>query len=281
VTTAIGAATEPDAIPVEAPVQAKPPEPGANVLHDVFLVYYAPVRVFANLPRINRSAKAAVLLIALQALGGWLLWSTGVYAYESDVATEHAVVDFIKKHEGDDDVNAAADGADAIEKAGAFQKSVACLAVVAGGPIATLASIGLLGGVLFASVALGGGKPKYALLAGIPIFAFFVEVPRLALKLYLVAQTHASRVETSLAALASKLGGKGGVDLGTYLLLRRFDPFDLWFWLLFALGAHYAARMSVRKSVILTASLAFMGAIGAALADVGTYANIDLSTGQE
>ena len=43
---------------------------------------------------------------------------------------------------------------------------------------------------------------------------------------------------------------RAGVSLGNYILLRRLNPFDLWFWWLVHLGARKAARMTVRGATI-------------------------------
>src|SRR5262249_31587539 len=110
--------------------------------------------------------------------------------------------------------------------------------------------VGAIAGFLFVAVALSGGKPKMALLTGIVAFASLVQIPQDAVKLYLTSRTQHSRVETSAAAFPGSLGGKDGVSLADYILLRRLNPFDFWFWWLVYLGARKGARMSFRGAAI-------------------------------
>jgi hypothetical protein len=89
-----------------------------------------------------------------------------------------------------------------------------------------------------------------ALLTGIVAFASLVQIPQDAAKLYLISRTKHSRVEVSAAAFPSGLGGANGVSLVNYILLRRLNPFDLWFWWLVHLGARKGARMTGRGATI-------------------------------
>jgi hypothetical protein len=225
------------------------PAPGANVLHDIALTFVDPTRVFFNLPRVNRSTTALVIMLAVQALLGWMLVATGVYAYEVKRAAARAAMAHIKAHEGDDDPNVAIEAADAIEKGSEFQVTVYRLTALAGRPLWTLCVVGLVGGFLFVAVALSGGKPKMPLLTGIVIFASLVQIPHAAVKLYLTGVTKHTRVETSAAAFPKELG-PNGASLSEYIMLRRLNPFDVWFWALVWLGARKAARMTVRGSTI-------------------------------
>lgn len=213
-------------------------------------MFVDPVRVFFNLPRVNRSTLALVILVVLQGFIGAMLVKTGVYAYEVRRQAAKAAMAHLKSHEADDDPNIAIDAADGIEKAAEFQVILYQIVKVIGRPFGTLASVGLIAGFLFVAVALSGGKPKMALLTGIVAFASVVVVMQDAVKLYLTAQTQHSRVEVSAAAFPGSLGGADGVSLAKYILLRRLNPFDLWFWWLVHLGARKAARMSARGATI-------------------------------
>src|SRR5262245_25579443 len=102
------------------PAEAAPP-PGANVFHDIFLTFVDPVRVFFNLPRVNRSTLALVILLVLQGCIGALIVKTGVYAYEVRRQAAKAAMAHLKSHEADDDPNIAIEAAEGIEKAAEFQ----------------------------------------------------------------------------------------------------------------------------------------------------------------
>jgi hypothetical protein len=240
--------------PTNRPAEPLHP-PGANVFHDIWLAFVQPSRVFFNLPRVNRSTTALVILLLALAGLGHLTTRTGVYDYEVKRHANRMAFAYQKSHEGDDDPNAATEMADSIEKGSEFQVIVNRLIAVVGKPLWTLCVVGLVGGFLFVAVALSGGKPKMSLLTGIVVFASFVQVPHAALKLYLTGLTKHTRVETSSAAFPTQLGGEHGVSLVGYIALRRLNPFDLWFWALMFLGLRRAARMTVRGAVISVATM--------------------------
>ena len=164
------------------PVEKTPP-PGANVLHDLFLMFIDPVRVFFNLPRVNRSTLALVILVVLQGFIGWMVVKTGVYAYEVRHQAERSAFAYMKAHEADDDPTIAQEAADGLIKAAEFQVILHQIVKVIGRPLLTLASVGLIAGFLFVCVALSGGKPKMALLTGIVAFASVVVVVQDAVRL--------------------------------------------------------------------------------------------------
>ena len=236
--------------PTNRPAPDAAPPPGRNVFHDVFLTFTDPVRVFFNLPRVNRSTSALVLLLATQVLLGWMMVKTGVYAYEVRRQAAKAAAAHVKAHEADDDPNIALDAADQIEKTAEFQVIFNQAMRMIGRPLLTLMTVGLFAGILFVAVALAGGKPKMAIATGIVAFASLVQIPHDAIKLYLTGRTYHSRVEVSAAAFPEKLGGADGVSLWKYLALRRLNPFDLWYWWLVHLGARRGARMSTRGATI-------------------------------
>jgi hypothetical protein len=235
--------------PTNRSAEAAPP-PGANVFDDILLTFVDPVRVFFNLPRINRSTWAMVILMIALGVIGAMTVNMGVYSYEIRRQAAKAAMAHLKAHEADDDPNIAIEQADGIEKAAEFQVILYKVVRVFGRPLLTLAGIGLIAGFLFVAVALSGGKPKMSLLTGIVAFASLVQIPQDAVKLYVMSRTKHSRVEVSAAAFPASLGGAGGLSLGHYILLRRLNPFDLWFWWLVHLGARRGARMTARGATI-------------------------------
>jgi hypothetical protein len=249
------------------------PPPGRNVVHDVILTYVDPVRVFFNLPRVNRSTTALVILLVLQGLVGWAIVKTGVYEYEVRRQAERMAFAHIKAHEADDDPNIARDAADGMIKASQFQVILYQAIKTIGRPLGTLAGVGLIAGFLFVAVALSGGKPKMALLTGIVAFASFVQLPQDAVTLYLTGKTKHSRVETSAAAFPSSLGGEHGVSIYQYIALRRLNPFDLWFWWLVHLGARRGARMTGRGATISVLAMMLVAMLAQSGMDYAELAN--------
>src|SRR5262249_39877736 len=146
----------------------------------------------------------------------------------------------------------------ALEKGGVFARLVARVLLVVGGPVQLLVHVAVLSSVLFVVIALvGGSKPDFRLLAGVVLFAASVEVPRLLLRLLLISQLQVSRVEPSAAALVAA----PQVNLAVYLLLRRLDPFEMWFWGLLGLGLWQTGQLRLRGAVVLVVVLALLAAL--------------------
>jgi hypothetical protein len=251
----------------EKDAAAPAPPPGRDLLHDLWLVVWNPSRLFVNLPRVNRAAGALVLLLAAQAMLGWWLSGTGIHDYAIEVEAQKAVTAALRRHEGDEDPNLALTEAEMIEKTAAFTKLVGAIARTAGPPLHTLCGIGLLASFLFVRIALAGGKPKFGVLAAAMIFASYVELPRQALRLWLVCQVRMDRVETSAAAFPTRLGPPDGIGIGQYIALRRLDPFEIWFWILFFVAARVAAKLPTRKALTATILVALLSSLNSSSYD--------------
>src|SRR5262249_20520922 len=146
-----------------------------------------------------------------------------------------------------------------------FTKLVTRVVLIAGSPVQAAAAAGLLASVLFVVVALRGtAKPDFHLLAAVAVFAAYALVPLLLVRLFLFSQLQVSRVETSAAAFVAP----PHVSLGLYLLLRRLDPFDAWYWALVGLGVWKTGQMSARGAVVTVVILAVLAALLQAALDV-------------
>jgi hypothetical protein len=242
-----------------------PPAPGprprerpGGLVRDLANLYLRPSTLFDELPRWNRSAAALLLLMALQALYAFGVVSTGVLDYETDADTQKAwsrYADQPHSDESADQVNATLDG---LIKGGTFTKLLRRVGLVAGGPVRVAVGAGLLAGVLFIVVALRGtAKPDFHLLAAVAVFAAYALVPRLLVRLFLISQLQVSRVETSAAAFAPV----PHISLGLYLLLRRLDPFDAWYWALVGLGVWRTGQLSARAALVTVLVLALLVAL--------------------
>lgn len=251
--------------------EPRPAEPPGGLPRDLVNLFVRPTVLFDELARWNRSAAALVLLMALQALYGLAVVSTGVLDYEIQADTLKAAGQYANQPHTDesaDDVNRAVE---AIEKGGRFSQMLTRVLLVGGRPVWSAATAGLLASVLFVVVALRGtGKPDFQMLAAVAVFAAFVEVPRLLVRVFLVSQLQVSRVETSLAAFA----WAPHVSLPVYVLLRRLDPFEVWYWALVGLGVWRTGQVGRRAAVVTVVVLALLAAgLLAALdvAELGVY----------
>lgn len=219
-----------------------------NVWEDIASLFLRPSALFLGLAVENRAGRAlGILLILEMALTG-LIVSTGVVDYEIEADTQRQVSERLRDQEGPDDDDALASTLSSIEKWGVFKKLLAKLGWVLGIPGRTLAGVIVLSWILFAAVALRGGKPKYEELLAVAVFASFVELPRLLVKLYLITELQVARVETSLAAFVP-VGPK--TPFWIYLLARRIDPFEIWFWILVGYGIWKIGALRAKSAVIL------------------------------
>ncbi len=251
--------TGPDALP-----PPPGPERGGSLARDLVRLYLSPGALFAELPRWNRSAAALVLLMALYAVYGLAVLSTGVSDYENDLAAQQEIGRLPDQPRNDDNAEELDRKSDALEKGAVFGKMLARVRLVLLDPVGVAAATGLLAGLLFVAVALWGvAKPDFHVLAGVVVFAAYVAVPCLLVRLLLTAALHVSRVETSAAVFSPT-----HAPLALYLLLRRLDPFAVWFWALVGLGLCASGQMSRRGAVVAVIVLAVLAALAQCVLDL-------------
>jgi hypothetical protein len=253
-----------------APADRPASEPKGNLARDVLAVFFRPTSLFRELPRTNRAASALILLMALYALYGLGLYTTGVVNYEIDVQTQTQMSALRQHPPAKDDAAKFTSAMETIEKGAVFQKELSRVLLLAGGPLLLLLSVSVLSAVLFLVVALRGGKPNFQVLLGVTTFAGYVAVPRLLMQLALTAQLHVSRVETSAAAFCSR----ADVGLANYLLLRRLDPFEVWYYVLVGLGVYHTGQLKRWSAIVTACLLAALAAVLHGIGDVPQFADI-------
>jgi hypothetical protein len=253
--------------PLERPLT---PSPG-SLLGDIGNLFLAPGRLFADLPRCNRSASALLVLMILHAVFACAVLSTGVPDYQIDADTQKAINRVPEPNPVDDNADEIAGKITVLEKGAVFNKLLTRVVMVAGRPVWVLFSVAVVASLLFVVVAMGGGgKPDFRLLAAVAVFAAYVEVPRMLVRLVLIAQLQVLRVETSAAALFDLRTG-----LVPFLVLRRLDPFDFWYWGLVGLGLWKTGQLSGRGALLAAVVLALLAAVLTAAAfDLGDLAEI-------
>jgi hypothetical protein len=241
-----------------------------GLLKDIWAVFFHPTTLFRELPRTNRVAGALILLMALHALYGLGLYATGVLDYEIDVQTQTQISGLRQHPPAKDDAAKFTSALEMIEKGSVFQKELSRVLLLAGGPLRLLLNVSILSALLFLVVALRGGKPNFQVLLGVTTFASYVEAPRLIMQLVLTAQLHVSRVETSAAAFFSR----ADVGLANYLLLRRLDPFEVWYYVLVGLGLYHTGQLKRRWAIAAACLLALVAAALHCLGDLPQFAEI-------
>jgi hypothetical protein len=247
------------------------------VLRDIARLFLHPGDLFAELPERNRATAALGLLLLVHMAYGAALVTTRVHDYEIEWAAQQAITQYILEHEGEDPDGEVSPALDALEKGAVFWKLLNRVVLVVGGPIHVLVGVAFLAGLLFVVVAFRGGKPNYATLAGVCAFAAYVELPRMIMRLFLVSQLHVTRVETSLAAFVAQ----PNAGLPVFLLLRRLDPFDWWYWILVGIGAYRSGLYTRRAAVMTVVILAVLWAVLRSSLDVPALAKFTITTSSD
>jgi hypothetical protein len=246
-------------------------ERAGGLAADVLRLFVSPGVLFADLHRHNRSLGALALLLAAHTLFAALLLSTGVPDYEIQALTQKQINREAAKLQGEENSEELAKAVEALEKGAAFQKVFARVLLLVWTPLRFLVGAGVVTSLLFLAVSLGSSaKADFRLLSGVVVFASLVTIPQLALRLFLVSQTQVGRVDTSAGAFV----GDPQVGAGLYLLLRRLDPFELWYWCLVGLGLWKTGQTTGRRAVFLAAALALAAALTQGCLDVGEVAEV-------
>jgi hypothetical protein len=217
------------------------PEPGPLKLRHVWWVYVRPSRLFGRVEDTGAYGWALALLLSLVFLMGYAEVQTGLIDRVVDQRTEQQLgeleksqfqlVDRIKLREAMEDVR----------KSGEFAKLMSRMAAVGLAPLNTLAGFLLASSTLFAAVALTGRKPEYHTLMGICVYAGYVELLGLLVRLAMMLCYRTTEVDTSLAMLAPP---------GKLAWLAAIDPFRLWFWGLVVLGLSVTQQLSRRSAAV-------------------------------
>jgi hypothetical protein len=245
--------------------------PAGGLLTDLVRLFTSPGALFADLPVVNRAGGALFVLVVAHLAAAGLILSTHVPDYEISARAEKESTRAAEQLKGDDNSEELARTFEALEKKAVFDKLFARVVRLVGAPAWLLLGVAVVASLLFLTVALWGtGKADFRLLWGVVVFASCVELPRLAVRVALITGVHATRVETSLAAFLP--GPRAG--LAAFLLLRRFDPFEAWFWALVGLGLWKTGQMSGRRALAVALVLALLAALVQGCLDVGNFADL-------
>jgi len=237
------------------------------MLADLLRLFVSPGTLFGRLPETNRSGGALLVLLVAQLLCAGFLVFTGVPDYEIATKTQQDIARIDEQLKGDENSEERTRTVDALEKAAVFNKLSVRVGLLLGWPLRLLLGVAVVASLLFlAATFWGAAKADFRLLWGVTVFASCVELPRLLLVGFLVARLQVQRVETSLAVLLSS----PRADPFAFLLLRRLDPFEAWYWALVGLGLWKTGQMSGRRAVAVTVVLALLATLALVCLDLGT-----------
>jgi hypothetical protein len=237
-----------------------------GLLADLLRLFVRPGAVFGRLPESNRAGGALLVLVVAQLLCAGFLIFTGVPDYEIAVQSQQEIARIDEQLKGDENSEERTRTIDALEKAAVFNKLSVRVRLLLGWPLRLLLGVAVVASSLFlATTFWGAGKADFRLLWGVTVFASCVELPRLLLVAVLVARLQVQRVETSLAVF---LANPRAQPLA-FLLMRRLDPFELWFWALVGLGLWKTGQMSRGRAVVVTVALALLATLTQLCLDLG------------
>jgi hypothetical protein len=207
-----------------------------------------------------------VLLLAHLLCAGFLVF-TGVPDYEIAAKSQEEIARIDEQLKGDENSDERTRTIDALEKAAVFTRLAVRLGLLLGWPLRLLLGVAVTASLLYLSATFwGAAKADFRLLWGVTVFASCVTLPRLLLVGFLVARLQVQRVETSLAVL---LSSPRAAPLA-FLLLRRLDPFEAWFWVLVGLGLWKTEQMSGRRAAVVVVALALLATVTQLCLDLGT-----------
>lgn len=236
-------------------------KPQSLGLRHALAVYAAPTRVFTRVEDTGAYGWAMIVLLVLITLIGYTKVQTGLIDQVVDSQTGQRLAELEESQSALVDRVQLKDRLDAIRKQGEFNKTMARLGAMVASPAYMLASFLLIASVLYAAVAMTGRKPEYHTLMSICVYAGFIDLAAYLLQLGMMFYYRRLDVDTSLAALGAP---------GKPTVLAAIDPFQIWFWVLVAIGLTVTQQLS-RRMAIVTCALMCLVAVGgrAALAFAG------------
>lgn len=214
-------------------------------------IFYAPRSVFERLADTGAYGWAMFVLLVLVFLIGYAEMQTGLIDRGVDRQTETRLAQLEKDQAHLIDRIDLRERMEGIRKGGEFSKVLARLGVLVVSPVYFVASFLLIAAVLYAVVALTGRKPEYHTLMAICVYAGFIELVGLAVRLAMVLFYRTVDVGTSLAMLGTP---------GEATALVAIDPFRVWFWVLVMAGLIATSQLSKRVAIASGTSLAVVAA---------------------
>lgn len=230
-------------------------EPGGVGLRHIPWVIMRPTAVFARMEDTGAYGKALVVLLALAVLVGYAQVQTGLIDRVVDQQTESQLAELEKAQYGVVDKLELKDAMDNVRKSGQFMKMLQRLGAVVFSPTYLLISSLLISSLLYAAVALTGRKPEWHTLMSICVYAAFIDLIAMTLRLAMMLSYRTLNLDTSLGLL---------VEPGKPTVLAGIDPFRIWFWMLVLTGLIVTRQLS-RRAAWVSCGLMFAMSTGAVI----------------
>ena len=205
------------------------------------LVYLSPRELFSRVEDTGAYGWTLATLIGLVMLTGYAEVQTGLIDRVVDQRTEESLAKLEESKGQLVDRVELRDSMDDIRKAGEFNKLLSRLGKIVFAPSYFLASFLLIASLLYAVVALTGRKPEYQTLMSICVYAGFIELVAVVVRLAMVVSYRTTEMDTSLRMLAAEGGASPLVGV---------DPFRVWFWVLVGIGLTVTRQLSRRMAIV-------------------------------
>lgn len=240
---------------------------------DIPRVLLAPSRVFARTEDVAAYGWPLVLLLTLVTLIGYATVETGLIDREVNRSVEVGIAELEATQADVVERSALRQMIEDQRKGGEFLRLMTRVREIVVRPLGMLATVLLLGALLYGVVALTGRKAEWHTLLTVVVFASFVDVVGALVRLSFMVNLRRLDVDTSLSSLAlmwapAESVGKGTVALSG--LLSAVDPFRLWFWGVVIVGLTVTAQLKGWRAWV-TCGLCWLaaGGIRAGLAAAG------------
>lgn len=211
------------------------------------MVFFCPRRLFAKVEDVCAYRFTLMVLMVTITMIGWATVQTGLIDREVDRGVEAKIAQLDQQSLDVVERSTLRTMIEDVRKEGEFTRLMKRIQVIVAAPLSVLVSILMISSVLYGVVALSGKKPEWHTLLTIGIYASFVEVFGMFVRLALMLQHGTLKVDTSAALLTrlipAQSGPEGMIVLVLSNLLAGIEPFHIWFWLLVAIGLSVTSQL--------------------------------------
>lgn len=217
-------------------------------------VLVAPRALFSRVQETTAYGWTLVVLVGLVTLIGYAQMQTGLIDRVVDFQTQQSLAQTEKTQAGLISRIELSEKMEQIREQGQFTKLLTRLGAMVFTPVYMLASFLVISAILYAAVALTGRTPQYHILMAICVYAGFIELVGLVLRLAMMIYYRTIAVDTSLGMLVSPEKSPA-----LFVVLSAINPFQLWFWGLIGIGLVVTDQLKRRGAAVWCSILCLAG----------------------
>jgi len=204
------------------------------------LVFLAPGRLFSRVEDVPAWGWPLLVLLTIVTLSGWAMIETGLIDRQVDMAVRANIARIDSMQRDVVERSELRERYEAEYKMGEFRKLLKRMQVVVAEPLKALAVTLLGAAVLYGVVALSGRKAEWHTLLTVFVFAGFVDLLRVLIRLGLMLRFATLEIDTSLAPVVALIRPGQEMDpmqvAAISGVLTGLDPFRIWYWLVVIVG---------------------------------------------